>query len=109
MRIRDPRFGCTGLQIRRSGVMLDFELAEMYETETKRLKEVVRRNIDRFPEDFMFELTRDEYNTLRTQIASLEKGKGKHSKFNPQEAVLIDATVSRHVYTRVASVVQKDL
>ena len=36
--------------------MLDFDLAEMYETETKRLKEAVRRNIDRFPDDFMFEL-----------------------------------------------------
>ena len=63
--------------------MLDFDLAELYETETKRLKEVVRRNVDRFPEDFMFELKRDEYNSLRTQIASLEKGKGKYSKFNP--------------------------
>jgi len=70
-------------EIRGQRVMLDFDLAEMYETETKRLKEVVRRNIDRFPEDFMFELKRDEYNALRTQIASLEKGKGKHSKFNP--------------------------
>ena len=39
--------------------------------------------MDRFPEDFMFELTRYEYNSLRTQIASLEKGKGKYSKFNP--------------------------
>jgi hypothetical protein len=70
-------------ELRGQRVMLDFDLAELYETETKRLKEVVRRNIDRFPEDFMFELTREEYNSLRTQIASLEKGKGKHSKFKP--------------------------
>jgi len=63
--------------------MLDYDLAEMYETETKRLKEAVRRNIDRFPRDFMFELTRDEYNSLRTQFATLEKGRGKYSKFNP--------------------------
>ena len=56
--------------------MLDFVLAALYEVETKRLKEAVRRNINRFPSDFMFELTRDEYNFLRTQIASLENGKG---------------------------------
>jgi len=70
-------------EIRGQKVMLDYDLAEMYETETKRLKEAVRRNIDRFPRDFMFELTRDEYNSLRTQFATLEKGRGKYSKFNP--------------------------
>ncbi|MFM6976201.1 MAG: ORF6N domain-containing protein [Sphingobacteriaceae bacterium] len=64
-------------------VMLDFDLAELYETETKRLKEAVRRNRNRFPFDFMFELTREEYNPLRTQFASLEKGKGMHSKYLP--------------------------
>jgi len=69
-------------EIRGQKIMLDFDLAELYETETKRLKEAVRRNIDRFPFDFMFELTREEYNFLRTQFATLEKGKGKYSKFN---------------------------
>jgi len=69
-------------EIRGQKIMLDFDLAEIYETETKRLKEAVRRNIDRFPFDFMFELTREEYNFLRTQFATLEKGKGKYSKFN---------------------------
>ena len=64
--------------------MLDFDLAELYETETRRLKEAVRRNIDRFPGDFMFELSREEYNSLRTQIATLESsGRGKHSKYLP--------------------------
>lgn len=63
--------------------MLDFDLAILYETETKRLKEAVRRNIYRFPTDFMFELTKDEYQFLRTQIASLETGKGQHSKYLP--------------------------
>lgn len=51
--------------------MLDADLALLYETETKRLKEAVKRNMKRFPSDFMFELTRDEYNFLRTQIATL--------------------------------------
>jgi hypothetical protein len=50
--------------------MLDFDLAEMYGTETKRLKEAVRRNIRRFPSDFMFELTKAEYTCLRTQFAA---------------------------------------
>ena len=50
--------------------MLDFDLAEMYGTETKRLKEAVRRNFRRFPSDFMLELTKEEYTSLRTQIAT---------------------------------------
>ena len=63
--------------------MLDFDLAEIYGTETKRLKEQVRRNIERFPDDFMFEVTRNEYNSLRSQIATLEIGRGKYSKYLP--------------------------
>jgi phage regulator Rha-like protein len=63
--------------------MLDFDLAALYEVETKRLKESVRRNIERFPEDFMFELTQREYQLLRSQIANLEVGRGKYSKYLP--------------------------
>ena len=71
-------------EIRGMRVMLDFDLAEMYETETKRLKEAVRRNLNRFPTDFMFELNAEEYNSLRTQFATLEKtGRGKHTKYLP--------------------------
>jgi hypothetical protein len=71
-------------EIRGIRVMLDFDLSEMYETETKRLKEAVRRNLNRFPPDFMFELNELEYRFLRTQIASLEKqGRGKYSKYQP--------------------------
>ncbi len=50
--------------------MLDFDLAALYEVETKRLKEAVRRNINRFPSDFMFELDKQEFINLRSQIAS---------------------------------------
>jgi hypothetical protein len=50
--------------------MLDFDLAEMYGIETKRLKEAVRRNIRRFPSDFMFELTKEEHASLRSQFAT---------------------------------------
>lgn len=69
--------------IRGEKVMLDHDLAELYEVETKRLKEAVRRNIHRFPEDFMFELTKEEFHCLRTQNASLDNGRGKHSKYLP--------------------------
>jgi len=70
-------------EIRGVKVMLDFDLAEIYGIETKRLKEAVRRNIERFPDDFMFEITRSEYNFLRSQIASLDVGRGKYSKYLP--------------------------
>jgi aromatic ring-opening dioxygenase LigB subunit len=69
--------------IRNQKVMLDRDLALLYGIETKRLKEQVKRNISRFPEDFMFELTEIEYNSLRSQIASLKKGRGQHQKYLP--------------------------
>lgn len=76
-------------EIRGQRVMLDFDLAELYQVETKRLKEAVRRNIERFEgDDFMFELSESEYNALkdrlRSQIASLETdGRGKYPKYSP--------------------------
>lgn len=71
-------------EVRGKKVMLDFDLAEMYEIETKRLKEAVKRNNERFPEDFMFQLAEKEWNTLlRSQFASLKTGRGKHSKYAP--------------------------
>jgi hypothetical protein len=59
--------------------MLDFELAEMYEVETRALKQAVRRNIDRFPEDFMFQLTKQEWQELITICDNLPEG----VKFSP--------------------------
>ena len=56
--------------IRGYKVILDFDLAERYGVETKRLKEAVRRNMNRFPNDFMFELTDDEWKSLRSQFAT---------------------------------------
>lgn len=70
-------------EIRSLRVMLDFDLSELYGIETKRLKEAVRRNIERFPPDFMFELTREEYLFLRSQFATLEIGRGKYAKYQP--------------------------
>ena len=60
--------------IRNQKVMLDFDLAELYSVETKRLKEAVRRNITRFPSDFMFELDVEEWKILRTQFATSSWG-----------------------------------
>ena len=57
-------------EIRGQRVMLDFDLAAMYGVETKRLNEQVKRNIERFPEDFMFQLTKGEFEILRSQIAT---------------------------------------
>ncbi len=56
--------------IRNQKVMLDRDLAELYQVETKRLKEQVKRNLKRFPEDFMFELTELEFSNLRSQFAT---------------------------------------
>ena len=60
-------------ELRGERVMLDRDLADLYEVETKRLSEAVKRNIKRFPEDFMFQLTKEEFESLRSQIAALEK------------------------------------
>ena len=74
-------------EIRGQRVMLDFDLAAMYQIETRQLKQAVRRNLDRFPPDFMFELTMNEYNSLliniRSQIVTLETGRGKYPKYAP--------------------------
>ena len=69
--------------VRGQKVMLDFELAELYEVEVSQLKRQVRRNIDRFPKDFMFELTKDVYSSLRCQNGIIKTGRGQHSKYNP--------------------------
>lgn len=70
-------------EIRGHKVILDYDFAELYMVENKRLKEAVRRNLSRFPEDFLYELTKDEYVSLRSQIATLKNGRGKFSKYLP--------------------------
>lgn len=69
------------LEIRGHKVILDFELAKMYQVETRRLKESVRRNIRRFPKDFMFELTQEVWNNLRSQIATSSWGGQRYAPF----------------------------
>jgi len=71
------------LVVRNVKVMIDRDLAELYGVETRRLKEAVRRNISRFPEDFMFEMTKDEFQNWRSQIATSnsEKMGVRHTPF----------------------------
>ena len=70
-------------QIRGQRVILDKDIAFLYETETKSLNLSVKRHIDRFPLDFMFQLTKEEWKLLRSQIVTLEIGKGNHPKYLP--------------------------
>lgn len=67
--------------IRGQRVMLDFDLAELYNVETRALKQAVRRNMGRFPDDFMFELTPDEFANLRSQIVTSSWGGTRYMPF----------------------------
>ena len=69
--------------VRGMRVMLDSDLAKLYDVELKRLLEQVKRNLERFPEDFMFQLTPQELTSLRSQIATLKVGRGQHRKYMP--------------------------
>ncbi len=69
--------------VRGHKVMLDSDLAALYEVETKSVNRAVRRNLDRFPEDFMFQLTAEEYEILRCQIGTLRLEHGQHRKYLP--------------------------
>lgn len=64
------------LLIRSQKVMLDSDLAELYQVETKVLNQAVKRNLERFPADFMFQLTPEETKSLRSQIVTSKKGRG---------------------------------
>lgn len=69
--------------IRGQKVMLDADLARLYEVPTKRLNEAVKRNLKRFPATFMFRLSSEESAALRSQTATLETGRGRYSKYPP--------------------------
>ena len=69
--------------IRGEKVMLDSDLAELYDVETKKLNQAVGRNKDRFPNDFAFQLTQVEWDSLRSQFVTLETGRGQHRKYLP--------------------------
>ena len=70
-------------ELRGRRIIVDSDLAQLYGVETKNLKRAVRMNIERFPEDFMFELTKEEYDFLRCNFFTLKSGRGQHSKYLP--------------------------
>lgn len=69
------------IELRGHKVMLDFHLASLYEMETKVLKQAVKRNINRFPSDFMFELTFEEFESLRSQFVTSKRGGTRYMPF----------------------------
>ena len=76
--LKDRIYSIRGFQ-----VMLDRDLAELYGVETKRLNEAVKRNKERFPDSFCFQLENNEFDSLRSQIATLKKKRGQHRKYMP--------------------------
>ena len=85
-------------EIRGQKVMLDFDLAHLYEIETKVLKQSIRRNLNRFPSDFMFELTPDEFTSLRSQIVTSSWGGTRYLPF----------AFTEHGVTMLASILNSD-
>jgi hypothetical protein len=102
--------------VRNQKVMLDIDLSVLYQVESKRLNEQVKRNADRFPKDFMFQLTREEWKSLRSQFATSKIGKGgrrykpfaftEHgvlmlsSVLNSKRAIRVNIQIMR-IYTRI--------
>ncbi len=85
------------LTLRGQRVIIDADLAALYGVPTKRLNEQVRRNVERFPADFMFALDQDEWEALRSQFATLKTGRGQHRKYLPcaftEHGAIMAATV----------------
>ena len=104
--------------IRGQRVLVDSDLANLYEVETKRLNEQVRRNLDRFPEDFMFQLTSEEYEFLKSQFATSKQGRGGKQKLplvftengvamlssilNSKQAIKVNISIMR-IFTKLRS------
>lgn len=89
-------------EVRGQRIMLDFDLAALYEVETKVLNQAVKRNVERFPGDFMFRLSKTEWDALRSQIVTLEtEGRGRHSKYLP-------FVFTEHGVTMLASVLRSE-
>jgi hypothetical protein len=83
--------------IRDRRAILDADLAQLYGVETRALVQAMKRNADRFPEDFVFQLTPEEATSLRSQIVILKRGRGQHRKYSPyaftEHGALMAATV----------------
>lgn len=83
--------------VRGHKVMLDRDLADLYGVETKRLVQAVKRNLDRFPEDFMFQLTKDEFDILRSQIVTSKQRGGRRYPpyaFSEQDVAMLSSVLN---------------
>ncbi len=108
--------------IREEKVMLDADLAKLYEVETKYLKRQVKRNIDRFPEDFMFELTEQEFANLRSQFGTSSWGGSRYvpmaftehgilmlsSVLNSKKAMQVNIQIMR-IFTKIRQMLTDNL
>ena len=96
--IKDLIFNIRGKQ-----VILDSDVGNLYHCETKYINRVVKRNIERFPEEFCFQLTEEEYKSLRCQIVTLKKsGRGEHRKYMPY-------VFTEHGITMIAGLLNSDI
>lgn len=83
--------------------MLDSDLARLYETETKRINEAIKRNIERFPERFCFRITEEEYNFLKSQFATSKGGSRKgHTVFTEQGVAMLATVLKTKVAIKVS-------
>ena len=90
-------------EIRGKQVMLDSDLARLYETETKRINEAIKRNIERFPERFCFRITEEEYNFLKSQFATSKGGSRKgHTVFTEQGVAMLATVLKTKVAIKVS-------
>ncbi len=88
-------------EIRGLKVMLDYDLAGLYGVETKVLNQSIKRNAERFPDDFMFRLNKKEWDFLRSQIVTLESGRGRYPKYLP-------AAFTEHGVTMAANLLKSE-
>ncbi len=105
-------------EVRGQKVMLDFDLAELYEVETKVLNQAVKRNIDRFPDDFMFKVTRKEWNNMRSQIVTTYEQDDENQGNNSSQIVtssqinrrkdLLPQAFTEHGITMLASILRSN-
>ena len=99
--------------IREKQVMLDSDVAMLYHCETKYVNRVVKRNIDRFPEEFCFQLKEDEFNFLRCQFVTLKNnGRGQHKKYLPyvfteQGTAMLSALLKSEIAIKVSISIMK--
>lgn len=91
--------------VRGQRVMLDFDVADMYGVETKTLNQAVKRNIERFPADFMFKLTKDEWEILRPQLACDDYKKRLPYAFSDLGLIMLSSVLQSQTAVLVSRII----